>query len=294
MGTGEDLRTTYLKMIDGQKLTRQTPNGILISEPMFKRLASKSNVLNYKNYREYSFELVVKRSGDKFISFPCNIVGIAEKTLFNGALAYAAFPLAEKISDWKNSITTSPLSVKERKFDRFDLVTKDLKALEDVRREVKGQGYETRSVLDRIDNVRQILFFIKLLFLFIVGISVLISAFNIVITLTSYVFKRQKEIGILKSLGATDFQVQSIFVLHSIYLTLTGGILGAFTGWLITQLITTILSRLENFQNINLFKIDLNCILWIVLCSVMVGVISAFAPAQKAASITPIETIRGS
>jgi ABC-type lipoprotein release transport system permease subunit len=288
-----DLRTTYLEFIQGRGLSQQTPSGILISKSLFKKLASKNDTLSDSNYQDRSFELVIKRGDGQLRAFPCNIVGIAEHTLFDSTLVYAAFPLAQTIDSWKNATNPSVSSTVEQKYNRFDLVTKDLSSLGSLRKDVEKRGYETRSVLDRIDNVRQVLFVSKLIFLFIVGISVLISAFNIVITLTSYVFKRQREIGILKSLGATDLQIQSIFVLHAIFLTFAGGLLGALTGLLLIQLIVFALSRVENFQSINLFRVSFSYVSGIVLSSIAIGILSAFVPAQKAASINPIETIRG-
>ncbi|MBL1202227.1 MAG: ABC transporter permease [Nostoc sp. GBBB01] len=292
--TGEDLRTKNLKFISGQKISQNTPDGIIISENVLNQLAGNKNILTQKNYANQTMRLVLIRSDKKVGSFPCKIVGIAEKTSFNGALVYVASPLAAKIDDWLNFRNNDSINYKTRNYKRFDLVTNNLVNLQDLRKELINQGYSTSSVLDDIDDVRSLLVVIKIIFFFIIGISALISAFNIIITLTSYVLKNQKEIGILKSLGATEFQIQSIFILHATYLCITGSILGTVTAYIIIAISQIVLSQFENLKDINLLQISFFEILIVVFLCLLLGMLASLIPARKAAAITPIETIRSS
>jgi putative ABC transport system permease protein len=292
--TREDLRTKNLKFISGQKISQNTPDGIIISENVLNELAGNKNILTQKNYANQTMRLVLTRSDKKVGSFPCKIVGIAEKTSFNGALVYVASPLAAKIDDWLNFRNNDSINYKTRNYKRFDLVTNNLVNLQDLRKELINQGYSTSSVLDDIDDVRSLLVVIKIIFFFIIGISALISAFNIIITLTSYVLKNQKEIGILKSLGATEFQIQSIFILHATYLCITGSILGTVTAYIIIAISQIVLSQFENLKDVNLLQISFFEILIVVFLCLLVGMLASLIPARKAAAITPIETIRSS
>ena len=49
------------------------------------------------------------------------------------------------------------------------------------------------------------------MFFLVFSVAIFIAGFNIVITLTSSVLKRKHDIGVLKSLGATNTQAQNIF-----------------------------------------------------------------------------------
>jgi ABC-type lipoprotein release transport system permease subunit len=290
----QDLRTNHLKLIIGKRLTGEALDGIIISETIFKRLMAKEKRLDRENILKHSFELVTKRGNNQTALFKCRVVGITEKTDIDGSFVYVTSTLAEKIDDWihpnKNGISNST----NRGYNRFDLVTNNLKDLESLRKEISNKRYESSSILDRVDGIHRILFAANLIVFFIIGISILLSAFNIVITLTSYVLKRTREIGILKALGATDLQIQNIFLIHAGYLTSIGSILGAITGILIIQLIQLILYRSGKLQGISLFKIDFTYIFLIVLLSNLIGIISAVIPARKAAHITPAETMRSS
>jgi ABC-type antimicrobial peptide transport system permease subunit len=292
--TGKDLRTNSLKFIRGTEISKSTPNGIIISKNVFDQIASENPTINLDNYDKQIVKLTVKRSDKQILSFPCTIVGISERTAYNSALVYVALPLAAKIDDWQNSRNDTSINYQNRDYERFDLVTNNLDDLESVRQDLRNKGFSTRSVLDEIDEVRSVIGVVRFIFFLIIFISVLISAFNIIITLTSYVLKRQKEIGILKSLGATDVQIQYIFILHAIYLCLIGSALGSMTAYSLISLSQVILSKFENFKDVNLFKFSLLNILAVVFTSVLLGVLASLIPARKAASITPIETIRSS
>jgi ABC-type lipoprotein release transport system permease subunit len=288
---GIDLRINRLKLVVGEKPVKDGSKGIIISETVFKKLAAKEKNLSQENILNRTFELVAKRQGDQIELFKCTVLGVVEKTEFNGAFAYIDSPLAEKIDDWiqVNNISNRA----NRGYNRFDLISSDLQELESLRKDIGRKKYETSSVLDKVDGYRQLLFYGNLIVFSIVGISALLSSFNITITLTAYVLKRQKEIGVMKALGATDFQIQNIFLLYAAYLTFAGSILGVIFGVTIVWIIGYILNRSNLLQDFNLFKIDFIYILLTMVLVNFLGILSAVIPAHKAASITPVETMKG-
>lgn len=297
---GKDLRTESLNFIKGRKLNSNDEMGIIVSESTFKQLMDIVPKLNRETFNQIRLGILAERnssSGTKeYKIFECRIVGITDKTSYNGILVYLSFDLAQKINDWVE--LRQPQSVNQsrtyqkRAYERFDFVTKSLDALESLRNEIRDQGYSTSSIMDRIDGVRQILLVIKFVFFLIFGIAVLISVFNIVITLTSSVLKRKHEIGVLKSLGATDMQIVNIFLLHAVYLSSVGSLLGAATAYIIIVLIQLIVSQLEAFKGLQLFSTSISSVLLIVFFAILLSIIASLGPAIKAASITPIETLR--
>jgi lipoprotein-releasing system permease protein len=56
---------------------------------------------------------------------------------------------------------------------------------------------------------------------------IIIAIINLITCLIVLVIERVRMIGILKSLGATDWTIQKIFLQHSVFITLTGIIIGA-------------------------------------------------------------------
>jgi ABC-type lipoprotein release transport system permease subunit len=295
-GSGQDQRTTSLDFITGRRLNGVDKVGIIVSDATFRKLSSVVPELSRSNYIDYPLGIVVKRyneAGDEeYNRFECHIVGITETTPYDSILTYLATPLAEQINDWKNFRPYKNIDYRQRQYERIDFVTYNLDALSSLRKQLSDQAYPTSSILDRIDNVRQVLDVIRIVFFLIFSIAILVAVFNIVITLTSSVLKRKQEIGILKSLGATDLQVQAIFILHAVYLSVFGSVLGAITAYIIITIIRRILLNFKTLAGMELFKINLFSVILVILTAVVLSVLASFAPARKAATITPIDTLR--
>lgn len=121
--TNEDLRNSNLDIINGEKISLTTPDGIIVSEVIFNKLADTNKIINRGTYRNQTFSLDVKLGNEQIQSFPCRIVGIAKETPYNGSLVYVAFPLAVQIDNWVNPRADGSSNYKERKYKRFDFVT---------------------------------------------------------------------------------------------------------------------------------------------------------------------------
>ncbi|NJL96768.1 ABC transporter permease [Candidatus Gracilibacteria bacterium] len=136
------------------------------------------------------------------------------------------------------------------------------------------------------------------------AIALFASVFGIVNVMIISVLERQKEIGILKALGARSNDIFNIFLFESIFL----GVLGWLFGWLLTLIVTKILStafdRLlltnnsiqANLESFNITSFDLPIPLFILIITFFLAVIftllSGLYPAIQAARQNPVDTLR--
>ncbi|MFT4310192.1 MAG: ABC transporter permease [Candidatus Woesearchaeota archaeon] len=125
---------------------------------------------------------------------------------------------------------------------------------------------------------------------FIALISVVVSAINTANTMITSVLERVKEIGIMKSIGATNQTVRNIYLLESSLLGLIAGILGTGLGMVLAHISGILLESvgygfLEPSQSIFLI---LGCIVFATL----VGTISGVFPAVYAAKQNPVDALR--
>lgn len=118
----------------------------------------------------------------------------------------------------------------------------------------------------------------------IAAISLLVGGIGIMNIMLVTVTERTREIGLRKALGAKKRIIINQFLIESIILTFTGGILGMVIGIIISYG----LSKLMSLP----FAISTSAIALAIGVSGAIGIIFGWYPAQKAASLQPIEALR--
>lgn len=123
----------------------------------------------------------------------------------------------------------------------------------------------------------------------IAAISLLVGGIGIMNIMLVSVTERTREIGLRKALGArrTDILIQ--FLTESSVLSLLGGLIGIGLGWTISFVVGQI--AVANDTPINP-SIGLDVILLATLFSTAVGLFFGLYPANRAASLEPVEALR--
>lgn len=113
--------------------------------------------------------------------------------------------------------------------------------------------------------------------------SLLVAGIGIMNIMLVSVTERTKEIGLRMSVGARGMDISNQFLLESIMISITGGILGLIMGYLGTIVC-------------GMFHLPTSIPLWSILVSfavcTIIGVLFGYFPAKKAANMDPIEAIR--
>jgi putative ABC transport system permease protein len=142
-----------------------------------------------------------------------------------------------------------------------------------------------------IQTINTILDTINLVIVGIAAISLLVGGIGITNTMYTSVLERIKEIGIMKSVGAKNSDILTLFLAESALLGLVGGIIGVIIGLALAYAaasgISTAFGGLE-------FSISLNVpfLIFAALFSVFVGTISGVFPALQASKLNPVDALR--
>lgn len=118
----------------------------------------------------------------------------------------------------------------------------------------------------------------------IAGISLIVGGVGIMNIMLVSVTERTREIGIRKSVGATNGQVLRQFLIESLLMSLTGGFIGIALAYGIAFGVGTLVDLLP-------------VITWQIICTAVgiatvIGIVFGLMPALKAARKDPIEALR--
>ena len=155
------------------------------------------------------------------------------------------------------------------------------------------QGEENFTVStadDLIDSLLGILELVQYVVLGIVSIALFVGGLGIMNTMYMSVSERTNEIGIMKALGAKKNQILGIYLFESGILGLIGGAIGIITGLGLTEIAFYLIRGSVNIPLTPSRSPAL--ILTALTLSVILGVVSGFLPARKAAKLEPVEAIR--
>jgi len=118
----------------------------------------------------------------------------------------------------------------------------------------------------------------------IASVSLLVGGIGIMNIMLVSVTERTREIGIRMAIGARSSAVRTQFLIESIVLSLTGGVVGILLGIVVSVAIP----RMLGWPTL----VSTMAIIGSVIFSAAVGIFFGYYPARKAAALDPIEALR--
>ncbi len=130
----------------------------------------------------------------------------------------------------------------------------------------------------------------------ILSLIIMVAAFNIISSLVMVVMDKTREIGILKSMGATSKSIMRIFMFEGLLVGVIGTVLGCILGYSIAilQIQFNLISLPGDVYLINTLPVKLHLIDFIAIGSIsmLLSLIASVYPAYKASKLIPVEAIR--
>ncbi len=155
-----------------------------------------------------------------------------------------------------------------------------------------GIGQDDFTVLSQADFLQTAATITGVLTIFLGGIaaiSLLVGGIGIMNIMLVSVAERTREIGLRKALGARKRDILVQFLVESSLLSLIGGLIGIFLGWLISFIVGLIAAANNTVFNPS---INLGAVLLATLFSTAIGLFFGIYPANRAASLQPVEALR--
>ncbi|HEX6303066.1 MAG TPA: ABC transporter permease [Anaerolineales bacterium] len=157
------------------------------------------------------------------------------------------------------------------------------------RTEIGADDFTVLTQQDFIDTARTITNILTIFLGGIAAISLLVGGIGIMNIMLVSVTERTREIGLRKALGARKLDILIQFLTESAVLSLVGGVIGIALGWTIS----TVVGRIAAANDAPIDpSIGIDIILIATLFSTAVGLFFGLYPANRAASLEPVEALR--
>jgi putative ABC transport system permease protein len=172
---------------------------------------------------------------------------------------------------------------------------KDPSRVQGVEDAIKKMGFSTFSILDASRSLQQV-FKVLFAFLGIFGsLALTVASIGIVNTLVMAILERRREIGIMKSIGASDSDVWMLFFAEAGVMGVLGGIVGVIFGWAIGQVInfgTNIYLKRQSIPPEHFWAVPWWLAVGAIIFAVIVSLFSGLYPASRAARLDPVQALR--
>lgn len=180
-------------------------------------------------------------------------------------------------------------------FERIQVRVESNESLPVVEEELIAAGYRVTALSKTVEQASKIFQGVQVVLATFGGIALLVSAIGMFNTMTVTLLERTKEIGIMRTIGASPSDIKWLFVSESIIVGFLGGVSGIVMGvalGIIVNLMLNLAAGQFGGQSVTLFSFPLNFLVFIALFSAGVGYLTGIFPARRAASLNPLDAIR--
>lgn len=192
-----------------------------------------------------------------------------------------------------NRKTVDAIAVKAKNADDIPRLKEEIEQLLRKERDVK-KGEEDfivqspQSILEALDST---LFAVQLFVSIIAAISLFVGGIGIMNTMYTSVVERTRQIGIMKSVGAKNSTIFTLFFLESGLLGAAGGVIGIILGMSIAYGLAAF-GRIVLGTDLIQAQVSAFLIFGALIFSFVLGTLSGLLPAIQAARMQPVEALR--
>ena len=226
------------------------------------------------------------------------IIGIYElRTEIDQYFTLISHSTAQKLK-LLNSNQTQSIRLKTIDLFKADLIAKNIVNKINTNKNI----YEVLSWKFTHGTLFEAIQFEKLLISLMLFLIVIVAAILVLSTVIMTVKAKEREIGILMTIGASSKQIILIFFFQGILVSIIGIIAGLVLGFFLILNLNNVITFLEFILNRNLLEayfinyfpyyIDYLQILSICIVTFLISIISSIIPSLKAVKLNPIQILR--
>ncbi|MDO8607997.1 MAG: ABC transporter permease [Phaeospirillum sp.] len=157
-------------------------------------------------------------------------------------------------------------------------------------------GYRSEPWQEQSRNVLGIFVIQNAIMYSTVSAILIVACFGIFNVISTVVFEKTKDIGILKSMGFRDKDVRRIFVMEGLIVGVIGTLIGWGMGWGLIEFMASLNFQMEGFvktQGFILYRTPRHYMISAAM-AIASATLAAWVPARRASMLNPVDIVRGS
>ena len=268
----------------GNVFEREDERKIVISSALAKSFnLQEERALNLKAKVNLFLTRITETEEERLeileIDEPYSISGVIDDEI----MSYAYLPIA----------TLRDLNISE--FSQIKVKVSQAKFLNEVSEKLTQMGFIVSSLSETVEEANKVFRAIQIILGTFGVVALIVAAIGMANTMTVTLLERTNEIGIMKAVGASDRDIENMFLFESIVIAFLGGLGGILINFGVSRFLNAIvnlLARSLGGQPVTLFYTPLWFLIFIIVFSILVGIFSGIFPARRAARMDPLEALR--
>jgi len=228
------------------------------------------------------------------------ITGIMESK--GGQNDYSLLLSINDVQDLNNWATGQRVNLRTEGYDQAVVKVASTGQVTEVESAITQMGFLSYSPQSILRSMNQLFLAIQLVLGGIGGVALLVAGFGIANAMVMAIYERTREIGLMKAVGARNREVMFIFLAEAGFIGVIGGMGGALLGWLVGLAAGTVSGAY--LQSIaaqsggsaeglsSLVYTPWWLVVFAVLFSGLVGILSGLYPALRATRLDPVAALR--
>jgi lipoprotein-releasing system permease protein len=304
VSSGKRAHGVFLRGINPEMEKKTTDIGRFIKEGKLENLNSKDGALGIIIGRELASSMGVFEGDAINVLSPIGKIGpLGMLPKMKEFRVVGIFEVG--MFEYDSNLVLTSLGAAQQFFDMKDDVTGIQLRLADIYRapvvreyiEKKlGFPFYAKDWMEMNKNLFSALKLEKFAMFIILVLIILVASFNIVSTLIMNVIEKEREIAILKTMGATNGGIMAVFIFQGFIIGIIGTLIGLVSGYALSYILNT-------YQIIKLppdiyylshlpVKMKLSDFVSVSLSAILISFLSTIYPAWQAAKLNPIEPLR--
>jgi lipoprotein-releasing system permease protein len=215
---------------------------------------------------------------------------------YNSSVVFLPLPAAQIFFQKPNAV--SGLEIRLHDPDQVNAVGRELAPL------LQGRPVYARDWRHANDTIIGVLQVQKDTMFIVLGMIVLVAAFNVVSSLIMLVKDKRADIAVLRTIGASSFSIMRIFLMCGAFVGVSGTLIGTIIGVLFCRNIVAVQHFVENITGGRVFDASVfmlselpNTVDWVdvgrvVALGLILSLLATLYPSWRAARTDPVEALR--